>query len=161
MREGLPTKNRTVASGRVLSPRDFFDALPLALLPRLPVELRGFDLRRGPGRLLKLDYGRADTHYEAWHHSGAGRLEIGLHFEGSAERNRTAFDFFRARMVEVKAGLPRAELEPWDRGWSRLYEMLPAPLLDEQVLGQAGERLAAYINTLQPLVSAFNSREGD
>jgi hypothetical protein len=58
-------------------------------------------------------------------------------------------------MVEIKASLPRAELEPWDRGWSRLYETLPALQLDELVLQNAIERLAAYITTLQPLVTVF------
>src|SRR2546429_2666011 len=75
---------------------------------------------------MKLHFGEPAFHYEAWHHTGAGRLEVGLHFEASAVENQAAFDFFRSRMVEVKASLPRAELEPWDRGWSRLYETVPA-----------------------------------
>lgn len=101
---------------------------------------------------MKLHYDRPEFHYEAWHHTGAGRLEIGLHFEGSAQQNQEAFDFFRVRMVEVKAQLPRAELEPWDRGWSRLYETLPAPQLDERVLGSAVDRMSDYIVSLQPLL---------
>jgi hypothetical protein len=101
---------------------------------------------------MKLHYGRPEFHYEAWHHTGAGRLEIGLHFEGSAAENQEAFDFFRGHMLEVKAQLPRAELEPWDRGWSRLYETLPAPQLDEGVLDDAASRMAGYIVTLQPLL---------
>jgi len=55
-------------------------------------------------------------------------------------------------MLEVKAQLPRAELEPWDRGWSRLYETLPASQLDEGVLEDAASRMAGYIVTLQPLL---------
>jgi hypothetical protein len=58
-------------------------------------------------------------------------------------------------MVEVKARLPRAELEPWDRGWTRLYETLPAPQLDEVVLANAVERLDAYVTTLQPMLLGF------
>ena len=109
---------------------------------------------------MKLYYGRPEFHYEAWHHTGAGRLEIGLHFEGSATENQEAFDYFRERMIEVKARLPHAELEPWDRGWSRLYETLPAPQLDEPVMQSAIEVLAGYITTLQPLVTIFwNDRE--
>ena len=104
---------------------------------------------------MKVHFGRPEFHYEAWHHTGAGKLELGLHFEGPAELNQQAFDFFRPRMVEVKASLPRAELEPWDRGWSRLYETLQAPQLDEIVLRNAVERLASYMVTLQPLVAVF------
>jgi len=138
-----------------LAPAEFFSGLRKNLKSRLPRDLKAFQLGRGRGRLLKLHYGHPEIHYEAWHHTGAGRLEIGLHFEGAAEANQRAFDYFRERMVEVKARLPRAELEPWDRGWSRLYETLPAPQLDEAVLSYAVERLEAYITTLQPMLLVF------
>jgi hypothetical protein len=141
--------------GSSLSARAFFEALPVAVLPRLPIELRGFETARGYGRLLKFHYGRPQAHYEAWHHSAIGRLEVGLHFEGSATFNQAAFDYFRARIVEVKASLPRAELEPWDKGWTRLYETLPAPYLDHELVGEAGARIASYIAALAPLLQAF------
>ncbi len=104
---------------------------------------------------MKLHFGEPAFHYEAWHHTGAGRLEVGLHFEASAAENQAAFDFFRARMVEVKAGLPRAELEPWERGWTRLYETVPAPGLDDQVLDRTLECMTGYVVTLQPLLEQF------
>jgi hypothetical protein len=134
---------------------EFFDALRLALAARLPVQLRGFETSRGRGRLLKLDYGHDEIHYEVWHHQATERLEIGLHFEGSAELNSDAHAFFRSRMVEVKRGLPRAELEPWDRGWARLYETVPASELTDRVMTWAAERLAAYITNLQPMLDQF------
>jgi hypothetical protein len=104
---------------------------------------------------MKVHFGEPAFHYEAWHHAGAGRLEIGLHFEATAAENQRAFEFFRGRMVEVKATLPRAELEPWDRGWSRLYETTPAATLDEDVLNGAVTCLGAYVVTLQPLLEQF------
>jgi hypothetical protein len=65
-------------------------------------------------------------------------------------------------MVEVKASLPRAELEPWDRGWSRLYETIPAARLDEDVVSRAVTCMSAYIVTLQPLLEQFlRSRHED
>src|ERR1700686_5941063 len=143
----------------LLSPSEFFSGLRKALKARLPQELRGYETSRGHGRLFKLHYGHPEFHYEAWHHTGAGRFEVGLHFEGSAEANQRAFDFFRSRMVEVKARLPRAELEPWERGWARLYETMPAPYLDELVVNGAVERLTMYITTLQPLVVVFLQSE--
>lgn len=139
-------------TSRVLSPSDFFQTLPIALAPKLPVELRAFDLRRGPGRLLKLDYGRPELHYEAWQHTSSGRFEVGLHLEGSAAANAHAFEALRERLLEIKGRLPNAELEPWDRGWSRLYETFPAPALSQHVLEQAAARLAVYITTLQPML---------
>ncbi len=144
-----------MASGTVLAPVDFFGGLRKGVKTRLPAALRTFSSARGRGRLMKVHFGRPEFHYEAWHHSGDGRLEIGLHFEGSREENQQALDFFRAHVLEIKSQLPRAELEPWDRGWSRLYETLPAAQLDEGVLDDAVDCMSDYIVTLQPLVSSW------
>ena len=144
-----------MARAAAIAPKEFFSGLRKGVKSKLPPDLKAFETGRGHSRLIKLHYGHPELHYEAWHHTGAGRLEIGLHFEGSAAENLRAFDYFRVRMVEVKARLPRAELEPWDRGWSRLYETLPAPQLDELVLAGAVERLDAYITTLQPMLLGF------
>jgi hypothetical protein len=138
-----------------LAPADFFSGLRKGVKARLPAELRSLNTGRGRGRLMKLHYDRPDFHYEAWYHTGDGRLEIGLHFEGSPSENHAAFEFFRARVIQIKADLPHAELEPWDRGWSRLYETLPAPQLDGRVLDAAVALMSAYIVTLQPMLASF------
>jgi hypothetical protein len=143
-----------LASSTVLAPGDFFSSLRKGVKARLPAPLRTFSSARR-GRLMKLHFSRPDFHYEAWHHTGDGRLEIGLHFEGSAAENQGALEFFRAHVIEIKASLPRAELEPWDRGWSRLYETVPAAQLDEGVLDVAVERMSDYITTLQPLLDSW------
>ncbi|HEX2680105.1 MAG TPA: hypothetical protein VHQ03_02300 [Candidatus Dormibacteraeota bacterium] len=143
----------------LLAPSDFFTGLRKGLKVRLPAAHRGFHTIRGRGRLMKVHFGEPAFHYEAWHHMGAGKLEVGLHFEASAAENQAAFDFFRARMVEVKAGLPRAELEPWDRGWSRLYETIPAPRLDLGVLEQTVGLVSEYVVALQPMLDQFLEEE--
>ena len=141
-------------SGRRLAAAQFFQALPASLREALPARLGRFDARRTQG-VIKFHYGHSETHYEAWHHSGIGRIEVGLHFEGDRGLNAAALEFFRARMVEVKGGLPLAELEPWDRGWARLYETFPTPDLDTDAVAESTHRLAAYIVTLQPLLDHF------
>ncbi len=143
----------------VLAPSDFFTELRKGLKAILPPGRRAFRTVRGRGRLMKVYFGVPAFHYEAWHHTGAGRLEVGLHFEASATQNQEAFDFFRSRMVEVKASLPRAELEPWDRGWSRLYETIPAPRLDSEVLEQAVGLVSEYVIALQPMLDQFLEEE--
>ena len=143
----------------LLSPSDFFVRLRKALKHSLPAAMHDFRTIRGRGRLMKVHFGEPAFHYEAWHHAGVGRLEVGLHFEASARENQAAFDFFRSRMVEVKASLPRAELEPWDRGWTRLYETLP-PRLDDGVLGATLECMTDYIVALQPLLDQFLEESG-
>jgi hypothetical protein len=104
---------------------------------------------------MKFHYGRPETHYEAWYHSGRSKVEVGLHFEGSRELNAAGLEFFRSRMLEVKAGLPHAELEPWDRGWTRLYETFPTAGLDTAALAATAQRVADYVTTLQPLLDRF------
>jgi hypothetical protein len=138
---------------------EFFGELRKGVKAKMPAPLRKFNSARGRGRLVKLHYGMSEFHYEAWHHTGDGRLEIGLHFEGSREENQDAFEFFRAHVIEIKAQLPRAELEPWDRGWCRLYETLRAPQLDEDVLDCAIGCLSGYIVTLQPLLDSWLKEE--
>ena len=143
----------------LLAPSDFFAELRKALKKELPAPWKDFTSRR-QGRLMKVHFGEPSFHYEAWHHTGAGRLEVGLHFEASAAENQAAFDFFRARIVAVKANLPRAELEPWDRGWSRLYETVPAARLDDVVLARTVDCMTAYVVALQPMLEEFmRSRE--
>ena len=143
-----------------MAPGDFFAGLRKGLKAKLPPDLRKFDSGRGRGRLMKVHFDHSETHFEIWHHTGAGRLEVGLHFEGDQSLNQKAFDYFRGRMVEVKAGLPHAELEPWDRGWSRLYETIPAALLDERAQEAGIDLMTAYITTLQPLLEAFWKENG-
>jgi hypothetical protein len=143
-----------VRSGRRPTTAPFWQALPSQVAGALPIELRGFEHRRVSG-VMKFHYGRPETHYETWYHSGQGRVEVGLHFEGSRELNQAGLEFFRAHMVEVKGGLPNAELEPWDRGWTRLYETFPALSLDHQALAAAARRVADYVITLQPLLDQF------
>ncbi len=138
-----------------IAPKEFFAGVRKDVKARLPKDLKAFEVGRGHSRLLKLHYARPDVHFEAWHHPGDGRLEIGLHFEGPRDFNDRAFAFFRGRMVEVKAMLPRAELEPWDRGWSRLYETVPAAHLDATVQAAATDVIARYIEALQPMVELF------
>jgi hypothetical protein len=138
-----------------MAPGDFFTGFRARLKASLPADLRKFNSARGRGRLLKVHYGNPDFHYEVWHHTGVGRLEIGLHFEGERQHNAEAYDFFRARMVEVKARLPRAELEPWDRGWVRLYETVPAAQLDGDAVDRGAALMGAYISALEPLLQAF------
>jgi hypothetical protein len=138
-----------------IAPKEFFAGVRKQAKERLPPDLKRFELGRGHSRLLKIHYSRPDIHFEAWHHTGDGRIEVGLHFEGTHDFNDSGFAYFRARMVEVKAMLPRAELEPWDRGWSRLYETVAAPRLDERAQAATVDLLVRYIETLQPMVERF------
>src|SRR2546421_12357877 len=71
VRRGTTKRARRASPRAALSAAAFFEALPLTVSPRLPIELRGFETLRGRGRLLKFHYGVPQAHFEAWHHFGA------------------------------------------------------------------------------------------
>ena len=137
-----------------MSSRPFYEALPPVVEAGLPDDLRGIHHRRHFG-VLKFFFDHPETHYEVAYHSRTARVEVGLHLEASREVNAAALEFFRGHMVEVKGGLPRAELEPWDRGWARLYETFPALVLDATAADRAARLMAEYVTTLQPLLDDF------
>lgn len=56
------------------------------------------------------------------------------------------------RLVEIKARLgSRIDLEPWDRGWVRLYETHPMEGFDPAAVSRTAARVAELIRVLWPL----------
>jgi len=92
--------------------------------------------------------------YEVWNMGERrGLLEIGLHFESRDQaRNLALLAFFSRRMIEVKAKLgPQWEAEPWDRGWTKVYETLPYEPFSAELLTSVAQRLARAMRVLQPI----------
>lgn len=140
-----------------LTSAQFMAQLPAAVRPRLPAELRRF---RSAHRswLCQLYYDDARLHYEVWNlGERRGRLEIGLHFESrDRETNLALLRGFSRQMVAVKAVLgPQWEAEPWDRGWTKVYETVPYEPFSDEVLAAVAARLAHAITVLQPLWEAL------
>jgi hypothetical protein len=91
-------------------------------------------------------------HFEAWWHARTGRLELGLHLESSPEVNDRIAAGLSRRMLEVKARLgPRIDLEPWEKGWVRLYETDPVEVFDTSRVAATAERIAQLIEVLWPM----------
>jgi len=114
--------------------------------------------RLGPYRALHLSWigklwtGNDDLHYEVWPRPKLGVLELGLHFEADALTNARLLAAFRAHRRDVRAALGQAPLiEPWDRGWARVYEIHPFED-DRPAAERYGLRLAAYVTALEPIL---------
>jgi hypothetical protein len=45
-------------------------------------------------------------------------------------------------------------IEPWDRGWARVWEPILLVELDRGFLELIADRIAAYIDALEPLLRA-------
>lgn len=93
------------------------------------------------------------VHYEIAAHERTLQLELGLHFEASAARNRALYGAFGRHLLEIQAQLGDSIwLEEWDRGWARLYETQSLlPMDDARVYAVAG-RLCEIMECLQPVI---------
>lgn len=132
--------------------RDFLGMVPDLVGALLPPERRSFQWRLR-FNLLQLFYQDPTIHYEAWVQRKAGRIELGLHFEGEREGNYRWAGCLADRLVEIQAQLgPSLEVEEWTRSWTRLHEIIPFRTLDESLAEQVAERLAGLMTVLQPIL---------
>src|SRR3990172_2092740 len=140
-----------------LSSTQFMHAIPAAIRERLPADLRRFKSATRSW-LCQIYYRDPYLHYEVWNlGERRGLLEIGLHFESrDAQKNAALLAGFSRRMAEVKHALgPQWEAEPWDRGWTKVYETVPYEPFSDESLSAISARLARAITVLQPIWEAL------
>jgi hypothetical protein len=135
-----------------MQPNEFLRRLPPTIRPLLAAPLQAFQVRP-QGRLLKLWYDPDPRiHYEVALYERTQQLELGLHFEADPARNEWLRRQFVARLIELKWALGNGvEVEPWDRGWARVYETHPFAPLDEPRLEEFAPRMAAFIEAVQSM----------
>jgi hypothetical protein len=141
-----------------LSTTAFVQSLPDALRPLLPASLQGFQHRIQWHTLLQIHYGEPSLHYEVSRVGGRpGQTidgwELGFHCEARDHTlNRFLLDGFRRHLFEIKATLGEGiEAEMWDRGWTKIYEVLPKAPLTEAYRAELAGRLAGMIACLHPI----------
>ena len=133
--------------------RDFLLLVYDALSPHLPEPLRDHKWRVRFS-LLQVYFERPAVHYEAWVQRKTRRIEIGLHFEGEPEENYRWAAALAPRALEIQSELgPAIELEEWTRSWTRLHETRTLDgRLTEELATEIGERLAQFIEVLEPIL---------
>jgi len=105
--------------------------------------------------MAQLWSGNKQLHYEAWIRERLGVIEIGLHFEADALTNARLLAAFRARERAIRRALgAEVRIETWDKGWARVWEPVALANLDWSFLELVGDRLAAYVSALEPLLRA-------
>ena len=138
--------------------RDFLMLVRERLEPLLPAELRSFQARIR-FNLLQVYYEHPSLHYEVWPQRKNGRIEIGLHFEGAREESYGWAAVLAERMPQLQAALgPSLELEEWTPSWTRLHQSMPLGSLDEDLAGEVAQRMAALIETMQPILEECRPR---
>jgi hypothetical protein len=105
--------------------------------------------------MAQLWSGNKQLHYEAWIRGRLGVIELGLHFEADPLTNARLLAAFRARERTIHRALgAEVRIEPWDRGWARVWEPILLVELDRGFLELIADRIAAYISALEPLLRA-------
>ena len=135
--------------------RDFLLLVQKRLASLLPLSASGGGSFQARVRfnLLQVYFDHPSIHYEVWPQKKTGRIEIGLHFEGDGETNYRWAAVLAERMPEVQAALgPAMELEEWTPAWTRLHHTLPMGALDEEEADEAAKRLAALMQTMEPML---------
>ena len=135
--------------------RDFLELTYDALPQRLPEPLREHQWRIR-WSLLQVYFEKPNVHYEVWVQRKRRLIEIGLHFEGEREESYRWAEALAPHALEIQAQLgPSAELEEWTASWTRLHESLTfAGDLSDELAVKVAERLARYIEVLEPIVEA-------
>lgn len=136
-----------------LSRDKFLATLPAFVVEQLPARLQDIQVRQPFRWLVQFHYGEPALHYEvspAWRHGG---WELGLHFEAKDSRlNLFLLKGFRRHLFEIKAALGEGvEAEMWDRGWTKVYEVVPASTLSAEYQQTIAKRLATVIFFLHPI----------
>ena len=132
---------------------DFVRALPEVVRPRLPKRLRDFKTA-SRSWLAQFYYDDPRLHYEVWNlGERRKRLEIGLHFESRERKlNARLLEGMLAHLFEIKAELGSSfEAEPWDKGWTKVYETIPLESFNAEYLERVAARVAQVIRVLESI----------
>ena len=129
----------------------FFRALPPLVAAALPTRLKGVS-HRARSSQAQWFFRDPRLHFEAWWHANTGRLELGLHLEAEPAINDRIAAGLARQLLMIKARLgQQLDLEPWDRGWIRLYETTAIEVFDAAQVKRTAARIAELIVVIWPM----------
>ena len=133
--------------------------MPDTVIPHLPEPLQGIQPRQPWRWLIQFHYGEPRLHYEVSRAPRQRGWELGFHFEARDKNlNRILLNGFRHHLFEIKDELGASiEAEMWDRGWTKIYEVIPEEPLTTEFQSRIGRRLADIITCLHPFFVELRS----
>lgn len=138
--------------------QQFLKTLPSPVLGYLPDHLQ-LNVRQPYKWMVQFYDQDKNVHYEvqrAGKRADGSRIgfELGLHFESrNKPLNQHMLLGFSRRLVEIHATLGDSiSAEPWDRGWTKVYDIFPDAPLSEAYQAQLAARLADIIRCLHPML---------
>lgn len=132
----------------------FIKTLPPHLLAVLPDGLMQLHAQQPFRWIIQFyDHDRR-LHYEVSRISRQHSLELGLHFESKDKAlNQFLLRGFQRHLLEIRdevgAGI---EAEQWDRGWAKVYELLPEQPFTDTFQRDTAQRLADLIACWHPIL---------
>ena len=136
---------------RFIRTAGFFRALPPLVKAALPPGLKEIS-HRARSSQAQWFFGDPRLHFEAWWHANTGRLELGLHLEAEPAMNDRIANGLARQLLLIKARLgQQLDLEPWDRGWVRLYETHAIEVFDADQIKRTAARMAELIMVIWPM----------
>lgn len=135
-----------------LSNTKFLGTLPEVVIASLPPDLRSIQVRQPFRWLVQFHFGEPRLHYEVARAQRRDGWELGFHCEARDKKlNRFLLDGFRRNLFEIKDALGEEfEAEMWDRGWTKIYEVVPSETLTPAYQARIGSRLAEIIVVIHP-----------
>lgn len=105
--------------------------------------------------ILQLYWRDPAVHFELQPQVARGVVELGLHFEGTAEVNDAWAGHIGAHADHVLCELgPRWELEEWTASWRRLHRTFPFVRLTPELGREVGDEFARALVALEPLIAS-------
>src|SRR5437899_9791148 len=151
---GHPRRER-----RFVRTAGFFRSLPGPVKAALPARLKEVNIRVRSSQ-VQWYFDDPRLHFEAWWHANSGRLELGLHLEAEPAINDRIAAGLARQLLMIKARLgQQLDLEPWDRGWVRLYETYAVECFDASQIKRTAARIAELIVVIWPMCQEL--RKGD
>ena len=152
-------KSRSSVAIQSMKTREFLAGVRELVRMQLPANLRDPHIVDSRAPLVKLYYVDPKIHYEVWVRKRDKFIEVGLHFEGLSESNGRYFDELTSRYPQVIGALgPQVEAERWTGSWTRVHQVVPFDILDEDILMVVSGCLAQMIIRLEPVVRKIDSQ---
>ncbi len=121
--------------------------------------------RRVMWMILQFSWGDPAIHFELHPQASRGRIEVGLHFEGSLEQNEAWAQRIADDACEVMATMgPEWELEEWTASWRRLHRTYEfddlTASLGREVAAEFARAMQLLLPYAQPAIEAPPERVG-
>lgn len=145
--------------GKPFKTKEFLIEAAELVRMQLPPGLKDARVAGPVGSLIKLYYVDPKIHYEIWVRRREGTIELGLHFEGPAERNLRYLEELTAGYASTIASLgPDVEYGRWAGSWTRVHRTLPFPTLDEDALMVVCGCVSQMVRLLEPAVREISEK---